>query len=57
MYIYIYQLTLNFFSSSYENFLLLGDFNLSTESPNFKNLINSFDLESLIKIPTCYKSL
>ena len=51
------KLSLNFFSSSYENFLLLGDFNLSTENPNFKNLLNSFDLESLIKIPTCYKSL
>ena len=51
------KLSLNFFSSSYENCLLLGDFNLSTENPNFKNLLNSFDLESLIKIPTCYKSL
>ena len=51
------KLSLNFFSSSCENFLLLGDFNLSTENPNFKNLHNSFDLESLIKIPTCYKSL
>ena len=51
------KLSLNFFSSSYESFLLLGDFNLSTEKPNFKNLLNSFDLESLIKIPTCYKSL
>ena len=51
------KLSLKFFSSSCENFLLLGDFNLSTENPNFKNLHNSFDLESLIKIPTCYKSL
>ena len=51
------KLSLNFSTSSYENFLLLGDFNLSTENPNFKNLLNSFDLESLIKIPTCYKSL
>ena len=51
------KLSLNFFSSSYENFLLLGDFNLSRENPNFKNLFNSFDLESLIKTPTCYKSL
>ena len=43
------KLSLNFFSSSYEN--------LSTENPNFKNVLNSFDLDSLIKIPTCYKSL
>ena len=46
------KLSLNFFSSSNENFLMLGDFNLSIENPNFKNLLNSFDLESLIKIPT-----
>ena len=51
------KLSLNSFTSLYENFLPLGDFNLSTENPNFKNLVNSFDLESLIKIPTCYKSL
>ena len=51
------KLSLNFFSSSYESFPLSGDFNLSTENANFKNLLNSFDLESLIEIPTCYKSL
>ena len=51
------KLALNFFSSLYENFLLLGDFNLSTENPSFKNPLNIFDLESLIKISTCYKSL
>ena len=51
------KISLNFFSSSYENFFLSGNFNLSTENPNFKNLLNSFDLESFIKIPTCYKSL
>ena len=51
------KLSLNFFSSSYENFLSLSDLNLSTENPNFKNLLNSFDLEGLMKIPTCYKSL
>ena len=51
------KLSLNFFSSSYENFLLLGDFNLFTENSNIKCLLNTFDLESLIKIPTCYKSL
>ena len=51
------KLSLNFLRSSCENFLLLGDFNLSTENPNFKNLLNSFDLEGLIRIPTCYKLL
>ena len=35
---------------------MLGDFNLSTENPNLKNFMCSFDLESLINSPTCYKS-
>ena len=30
---------------------MLGNFHLSTENPNFKNILNSFDLERLIKIP------
>ena len=50
------NLALNFFSPMYENFLLLGDVNLSTENPNLKNFMCSFDLESLINSPTCYKS-
>ena len=37
------KLSLNFFTSSYENILLLGDSNLSTENPNIKNLLSSFD--------------
>ena len=31
------NLALNFFSAIYENFVLLGDFNLSTENPNLNN--------------------
>ena len=50
------NLALNFFSPIYENFVLLGDFNLSSENPNFKNFMCSFDLESFINSPTCYKS-
>ena len=33
-----------------------GDFNLSTENPNLKNFMGSFDLENLINSPTCYKA-
>ena len=50
------NLALIFFSPIYENLFLLGDFNLSTENPNLKNFMCSFDLESLINSPTCYKS-
>ena len=42
---------LNFLSSIYENFVLLGDFNLSTENPNLKNFMRSFYFESLINSP------
>ena len=49
------NLALKFFSSIYENFVLLGDFNLSTENLNLNNFMGSFDLESLINSPTCYK--
>ena len=48
------NLALNYFSPIY--FVLLSDFNLSTENPNLKNFMCSFDLESLINSPTCYKS-
>ena len=51
------NLALNLFSRIYENFVLLGDFNLSTENPNLKNFMCSFDLESLIELPACYKSV
>ena len=51
------NLALNFFTPIYENFVLLGDFNMSTENPNLKNFMCSFDLESLIDSPTCYKSI
>ena len=50
------KLTLISFSSSYENILLLGDFNFATENLNLKNLLNIFDLKSIIKISACYKS-
>ena len=35
----------------------LSPFNMSTENPNLKNFMCSFDLESLINSPTCYKSI
>ena len=51
------NLALSFFSPIYQNFVLLGDFNISSENPNLKNFMRSFDLESLIDSPTCYKSI
>ena len=51
------NLALNFFRPIYENLVLLGDFNMSTENPNLKNFMCSFDLDSVINWPTCYKSI
>ena len=49
------NLAWDFLSPKYENFVLLGDLNLSRENP--KNFMCSFDLESLIDSPTCHKSI
>ena len=51
------NLVLNLFSPIYESFVSLSDFNISTENPNLKNFMCSFDHESLIGLPTCYKSI
>ena len=51
------NLVMNLFSPIYENFVLFSDFNISTENPNLKNFMCSFDLESLIVSPTCYQSI
>ena len=50
------NLAWTFFIPIYENFVFLGDFNLSTENHNLKNFMCSFDLENRINSPPCYKS-
>ena len=48
--------TLNHYVSSFENILLLGDLNMTTENLHLHNLIQIFNLNALIKTPTCYQS-
>ena len=43
-------------SCEYENVMLIGDFNLPAENKNLEVFMNTFDLESLIKKPTCFQS-
>ena len=50
------KLTLNTYSTSYENFLLIGDFNMTTENSKLQDLMDAFCLDNLIKEPTCFKS-
>ena len=50
------KLTLNTYSTSYENFLLIVDFNMTTENSKLQDLMDAFCLDNLIKEPTCFKS-
>ena len=45
-----------YYRSSYDNILLLGDFNMSFSNKNTKDLCDLFELNHLIKDPTCFKS-
>lgn len=48
------NLDLNLFSPMCENF---GDFNISTENPNFENFMISFDLKGLIHLPAYFEPI
>ena len=41
-------------SCKYENIMLIGDFNLTTQNKNLEVFMNTFDLECLIKKPICF---
>ena len=45
---------LNRFSSQYENTLLIGDFNLTVQNTNLEVFTSTFNLQCLIKKPTCF---
>ena len=51
------KLALNTCCTTYENFLLLVDFNMTTENSKLQDLVDVFCLENLIKEPTCFKSI
>ena len=40
---------------NYENFVVIGDFNLSFESSHLEPIIQACDSNSRIKKPTCYQ--
>ena len=50
------QKLLTYYRSSYDNILLLGDFNMSFSNKNMKDLCDVFELNHLIKDPSCFKS-
>ena len=47
---------LDLFSSKYENYLVVGNFNVSVEEANIKNFCERFSLKNLIKDLTCFKN-
>ena len=48
---------LDFHSSTYNNIIILGDFNVGVEEPHMKTFGENYNLQNLIKQPTCYKTL
>ena len=46
---------LSIYLDTYENVMLLGDFNITPEDRNLQLSAESFNLEHLIKNPTCFK--
>ena len=44
------------YSSTYENYIIIGNFNNQAGSKKMSNFCDIFDLTSLIKEPTCYKN-
>ena len=48
--------TLNHFTPSHENTSLLRDLNMTKENLHLNNLMQIFNLNALIKAPTCYQS-
>ena len=49
--------TLGQLAWQYDKTILIGDFDLTVENNNLENFMNTFDLECLIKKPTCFQSL
>ena len=47
---------LDLYSSLYENIIVLGDFNVETTDPSMEDFCVRYNLNSLIKDPTCYKN-
>ena len=48
---------LNFYSSKYENFIIIGDFNAEMTNNYLEELCASYSLKNLIKEPTYFKNI
>ena len=48
---------LEYYSSKYEDFIVLGDFNVAKLNPHMSELCSVYNLINLIMEPTCYKNV
>ena len=48
--------SLDLYSTQYENFVTLGDFNVEVDDNCMKDFCKSYNLKSLVLIPTCFKN-
>ena len=46
----------DFYSSKYENFIVLGDFNAEMTNTHMEEFCSVYNFKSLIKDPTCFKN-
>ena len=44
------------FSASYDNIIIMGDFNVEPEEINMSNFLNIYNMKNLVKEKTCYKN-
>ena len=47
---------LDHFSTKFEDFILMGDFNTDDKGQNISNFMESYSLKNIVKVPTCFKS-
>ena len=47
---------LDYYSQKYNNFTILGDFNIPIENTHLTSMMQAYNLNNLIKEPTCFQS-
>ena len=47
---------LDHYNENYENFMFIGDFNMTETEEQLKNFLDLYSLKNLVKEPTCFKS-
>ena len=50
------SVSLEIYSSQYEHFIVLEDFNVEVENGNIDEFCKNYNFKKLIRVPTCYKN-